>query len=145
MAVPLGAVGVGMFWLKLVRTRDGSTFTPLAVVELRLVGGEMKRVRPANGALAAVDADYAFFAAGPALFPQMAASVARSVAEVQSAMSPWAARQMYLNLAETSRRPGSFWTPEAYHRLRRIKAAVDPGNLIRSNHPIPPHHEGTSS
>jgi hypothetical protein len=64
---------------------------------------------------------------------------------VQTAMSPWAARQMYLNLAETRRRPGSFWTPEAYDRLRRIKAAVDPGNLIRSNHPIPPLPEGTAS
>jgi FAD/FMN-containing dehydrogenase len=65
----------------------------------------MKRARPANGALAAVDADYALFAAGPAPFPQAAAAAARSVAEVQSAMSPWAARQMYLNLAETRRRP----------------------------------------
>jgi hypothetical protein len=117
------------------------------VVELRHVGGEMKRVRPANGALAAVDADYALFAAGPAPFPQAAAAVARSVAEVQSAMSPWAARQMYLNLAETHRRPSSFWTPEAYDRLRRIKTAVDPDDLIRSNHPVPPlhTHEGTPS
>ena len=129
----------------LVRVAGPRAGTPLTVVELRLVGGEMKRVRPANGALAAVDADYAFFAAGPAPFPQAAAAVARSVAEVQSAMSPWAARQMYLNLAETHRRPGSFWTPEAYDRLRRIKAAVDPGNLIRSNHPIPPTREGTPS
>jgi hypothetical protein len=32
---------------------------------------------------------------------------------------------MYLNLADTSRDPASFWTPQAYGRLRRIKAAVD--------------------
>ena len=60
-------------------------------------------------------------------------------------MSPWAARQMYLNLADTRRDPASFWTPEAYDRLRRIKTAVDPDDLIRSNHPVPPHHEGTPS
>ena len=150
---PTAGVGDGLMLASLpaeaideiVRIAGPQAGTPLAVVELRLVGGEMKRVRPANGALAAVDADYAFFAAGPALFPQMAASVARSVAEVQSAMSPWAARQMYLNLAETRRRPSDFWSPEAYDRLRRIKAAVDPGNLIRSNHPIPPLSEGTPS
>ena len=52
-------------------------------------------------------------------------------------MQPWAARQMYLNLADTRRDPASFWTPQAYDRLRRIKAAVDPGDLIRSNHPVP--------
>ena len=26
----------------------------------------------------------------------------------------------------------------AYQRLRRIKAAIDPGDMIRSNHPVPP-------
>jgi len=31
-----------------------------------------------------------------------------------------------------------FWTPQAYERLRRIKAAVDPTDLIRANHPVPP-------
>jgi FAD/FMN-containing dehydrogenase len=41
-------------------------------------------------------------------------------------------------LAETSQDPSAFWQPEAYDRLRRIKADVDPTNLIRSNHPVPP-------
>ncbi len=98
----------------------------------------MKRARPANGALAAVDADYALFAVGMAPCPQVAEAVARSVAAVQTAMRSWAARQMYLNLAETRRDPAAFWTPQAYDRLRRIKAAVDPDDLIRSNHPIAP-------
>ncbi len=117
----------------------------LTVVELRHLGGEMKRARPANGALAAVDADYALFAAGAAPFPQAAEAVAWNVATVQTAMHPWTARQMYLNFAETHRDPATFWTPQAYDRLRRIKAAVDPDDLIRSNHPIPPAHEGTPS
>jgi UDP-N-acetylenolpyruvoylglucosamine reductase len=111
----------------------------LLAVELRHVGGEMKRARPHNGALAAVDAEYALFAVGMAPFPQAAAAVARSVAAVRAALSPWAPRQMYLNLAETARDPSSFWAPQAFDRLRRIKAEVDPDDLIRSNHPIPPH------
>ena len=111
----------------------------LLAVELRHVGGEMKRARPHNGALAAVDAEYALFAVGMAPFPQAAAAVARSVAAVRTALGPWAARQMYLNLAETVRDPSSFWATQAFDRLRRIKAEVDPADLIRSNHPIPPH------
>jgi len=128
----------------IVRVAGPQAGTPLAVVELRLVGGEMKRARPGNGALAAVDADYVLFAAGPAPFPQAAAAVARSVAEVHTAMT---ARQMYLNLAETHRDPASFWPREAFERLRRIKAAVDPDDLIRSNHPVPLLHtrKGTLS
>lgn len=31
-----------------------------------------------------------------------------------------------------------FWGEQAYQRLRRIKANVDPDDIIRSNHPIPP-------
>ena len=45
---------------------------------------------------------------------------------------------MYLNFAETRRDPASFWTAEAYRRLRRIKADVDPDDLILSNQPVQP-------
>ena len=57
---------------------------------------------------------------------------------VKGALAPWAARQMYLNFAETQRQAAPFWTEQAYQRLRRIKATVDPGDIIRSNHPVPP-------
>ena len=33
----------------------------------------------------------------------------------------------------------NFWTPQAYGRLRHTKAAIDPDDLIHSNHPVPPH------
>ena len=49
--------------------RVAGTGTRLAVIELRHIGGEMKRARPANGALAAVDADYALFAGGHGALP----------------------------------------------------------------------------
>ncbi len=98
----------------------------------------MKRIRPQNGALAAIEADYALFAVGLAPTPGAASAVAAGVAAVKSVMAPWAARQMYLNLADTPRDPGSFWSAQAYERLRRIKADIDPDDVIRSNHPVPP-------
>ena len=122
----------------LARVAGTGSASLLTAVELRHVGGEMNRVRPGSGALAAVHADYALYAAGMAPTPAAAAAAACGVAAVTSAMAPWAASQMELNLAETSRGPRCFWTPEAYDRLCRIKAAIDPGNLIHSNHPIPP-------
>jgi hypothetical protein len=45
---------------------------------------------------------------------------------------------MNLNFAEMQRDPGSFWTEQAYHRLRRIKATCDPGDLVLANHPVAP-------
>ena len=122
---------------RLLGAAGPGTGSPLGV-ELRHVSGEMKRARPGNGALAAVDAEYALFAAAAAPTPQAVPAIGHQVAAVLSAMSPWAAAQTYLNLTETSRDPATFWTPQAYDRLRRIKAAVDPADLIRANHPIPP-------
>jgi hypothetical protein len=52
------------------------------------------------------------------------------------ALRPWAASQTYLNFAETRRESHTLWAETAHHRLRRIKATVDPDNLIRSNHPV---------
>jgi len=114
------------------------TLSLLTAVELRLAGGKLRRARPGNGALAAVDGQYLLSAAGRAATPAAAMSSAWGVEAVVSAMRPWSARQMYLNIAGPGRDPASFWPTRAYGRLRRIKAAVDPDDLIRSNHPIPP-------
>jgi FAD binding domain/Berberine and berberine like len=122
---------------RLLDAAGPGTGSPLGV-ELRHVGGEMKRARPGNGALAAVDADYSLFAVSAAPTPQAVSAIGHEVAAVLSAMSPWAAAQTYLNLTETRRDPAGFWTSQAYDRLRRVKAAVDPADLIRANHPIPP-------
>ncbi len=62
---------------------------------------------------------------------------------VKAALRPWAARQMYLGFAETQQDTATFWTEQAYHRLRRIKTADDPDDLIRSNHPIPRTNDDT--
>jgi hypothetical protein len=121
-----------------IRVAGAGPPSPLLAVELRHIGGEMKRARRGSGALAAIDAEYALFAVGMAPTPAAGAAVGAAVQAVKSAMSPWAARQMYLNLADTARDPRSFWTAEAYERLRRVKAAVDPDDIIRSNHPVPP-------
>ena len=111
---------------------------PLLSVELRHLGGELLRPRPGNGALSSIDAQYAMFAAGMVPAPELEAPVRAQVQAVKDAIAPWSARHMYLNFAETPREAATFWTEQAYHRLRRIKAAVDPENVIRANHPIPP-------
>jgi hypothetical protein len=67
--------------------------------------------------------------------PRTAGQVRAHVEVVLDALRPWAARQAYLNFAETTRDPHTLWTENAHHRLRRIKANVDPENLIGSNHP----------
>lgn len=111
---------------------------PLVSVEIRHLGGELGRPRPEHGALSAIDASYAMYAVGMAVTPELAQATARQVDVVLGAMRPWASRHMYLNFAESRRESASFWSETAYHRLRRIKAAVDPENRIRANHAVTP-------
>ena len=109
----------------------------LVSIELRHLGGELRRRRPENGALASIDADYAMGAVGLVPAPELEAPVRAQVQAVKAALGPWAAKHMNLNFAETQQDAATFWTEQASDRLRRIKAAVDPDDLIRSNHPIP--------
>jgi hypothetical protein len=66
------------------------------------------------------------------------AAATAEVEAVEDAIAPWAAQHTYLNFSKTSRPRGTLWTEHAYRRLRQIKASVDPHNVIRSNHPVPP-------
>ncbi len=122
----------------LVDVAGESAEFPLLSVEIRHLEGELARARPQNGALASLDAAYAMYGVGMTPVPELKAPTAAQVEAVKSALAPWSARHMYLNFAETSRGPAQFWSEQAYHRLRRTKAAVDPADVIRSNHPIPP-------
>jgi Berberine and berberine like len=103
---------------------------------VRQRGGELARARPDSGALAAVDAGYSLYAVGIAPTPEAAAQLGAHIEVLEDALRPWTAEQTYLNFAKTRRDPRTLWTEKAHHRLRRIKAAVDPDSLIRSNHPI---------
>jgi FAD binding domain/Berberine and berberine like len=111
---------------------------PLVSIELRHLGGELRRTRPEHGALSSIDADYAMGAVGTVPTPELQAPVRTQVQAIKDALAPWAARHMYLNFAETQQPTASFWTEQAYHRLRRVKTAIDPDDVIRANHPIPP-------
>jgi hypothetical protein len=109
---------------------------PLLTVELRQLGGALRRPHPEHGALSSIEAAYSLFAAGMVPYPDLLAPTQEQVQTVKAALAPWAADQIYSNFAETRCDPARFWGEHAYNRLRRIKATVDPDNLIRANHPI---------
>jgi FAD/FMN-containing dehydrogenase len=108
----------------------------LLTVELRHLGGALARPRPEHGAIAAFDAEFALFAAGIAPTPELHAKAEADLERLLAAMQPWVARQTYMNFVERREDARRFVSEQAYRRLLRIKAAVDPRNLIRSNHPL---------
>jgi UDP-N-acetylenolpyruvoylglucosamine reductase len=110
--------------------------TPILSAEIRHLGGAVARPRAEHGAVAAFEAPYAVFAVGMAPTAEATAAVEASVHGLLAALEPWTAAHTYLNFAESRRPAKSLWTETAHHRLRRVKAAYDPQDVIRSNHPL---------
>jgi FAD/FMN-containing dehydrogenase len=115
---------------------SGAVGSPLLSVEIRHLDGAIGRSRPEHGALAAFEAPFLLLAVGIAPTRQIEEQVERTVADLRRALGRLESSHTYLNFAETKREARTLWSETSYHRLRRIKAAVDPQNLIRSNHEL---------
>ena len=117
--------------------RPGSGSTRQSV-ELRHLGGALGRPAADAGALGRLQGDFALFAAGVAPEPDDVRRTSALVDRIKEAMRPWDAGRRYLNFAE---RPGSApaaFTAAGYERLRSVKSAYDPTNIVIGNHPIEP-------
>ena len=115
---------------------DSVVGSPILSAEIRHLGGAIARPRPEHGAVAAFEAPFSTFAVGVVPTPEAHALVHAAIARFRAALAPWEAQHTYLNLAESRRSAATLFTEAAYRRLRRIKAAYDPTDLIRSNHPL---------
>ena len=62
----------------------------------------------------------------------------RTSSVIHEALAPWEAETAYLNFAERDIAGDRLFGPYAHHRLRAVKAAYDPADLFRSNHPVAP-------
>jgi hypothetical protein len=100
------------------------------------LGGELARKLPGAGALATIDAKFAMYAVGMAMTPEMGAAVKANVEIVQAVLAPWDSGRTYLNLTEKRQRGERLFGDAAYRRLQSVKAAVDPDDVFRSNHPV---------
>jgi hypothetical protein len=110
--------------------------SPLVSYEVRHCGGALARHEPTHGAIGAIDAGFAAFGVGIAPVPEAAAAVEATIERVAAAMAPWRSSRTYTNFAE-SRTPGDrLFGAYTHARLRAVKAAYDPDNVFRANHPV---------
>jgi FAD/FMN-containing dehydrogenase len=123
----------------LVAAAGPGTDRQLVSVELRHLGGAIGRPAPEHGAISAFDAEFAFFAVGFAPTPELQARAEADAQALLAVLEPWKARQTYMNFVERREDARRFVSEAAYRRLRRIKARVDPADMIRSNHPLEPY------
>lgn len=107
---------------------------PLLAFDLRHLGGMLEPGRMAGGAVSSLDAQFAAHVVGVTPTPESADLVVRAATVVLGALQPWA-NGSYLNFAERPTDPHAIFGP-SLERLRAIKAAYDPHDTIRSNHPV---------
>ena len=119
-----------------VRAAGAGSGSPLISVEVRHLGGALSRHAPGAGALAIAGGEFAVFAVGPAPNEELGAAVKAHVEVVRTALAPWDSGRMYLNLASKRQGGERFFGDDAYRRLQSVKAAVDPDDVFRSNHPV---------
>ncbi|HUP32349.1 MAG TPA: FAD-binding oxidoreductase [Gaiellaceae bacterium] len=111
---------------------------PIFSAEIRQLGGAVARRSSQHGAIDAWEAPFITYAVGMAPTPEHGAAVHAAVAALRERIAPWESPHTYLNFAEGRRSAATLFSSASYHRLRRIKAIVDPADTIRSNHPVPP-------
>jgi FAD/FMN-containing dehydrogenase len=119
----------------MTRTSVGSS---LLSVEVRHLGAALAEARAGNGALAKIPAAYSLYAVGMAPTPEAKARVDTDVARLHQALAQWDAGHRNGNFTGKKVAPQALWEPEAFARLRQVKATWDPDNVFRSNHELTP-------
>lgn len=115
--------------------------SPMALVEVRQLGGALEREPEVPSAVGHRDAAFTFFAIGLAP-PEQVEEVRAYAALLVDAMEPWSTGGAYVNfLSSDEADPADVrraYAPDVYERLVSVKSDVDSRNMFRLTHNIPP-------
>jgi FAD/FMN-containing dehydrogenase len=121
----------------LVSAAGPGSGSPLAMVELRQLGGALGRQTASAGARATLPGRFAMFSLGVAEDEASASTATEYLGAVDAAVRPYRCGD-YPNFVEASVDASAFFDATTWARLRRVKALHDPQDLFKGNHQIPP-------
>jgi hypothetical protein len=111
--------------------------SPLAMVQLRHMGGALARVAPGAGARATLPGEISLLGLGVVMDEESAPVVESSLAALYTALEPHRVGD-YPNFVEEPADASTFFDADAWARLREVKARYDAGDVFKGNHHIPP-------
>ncbi|MEV4534080.1 FAD-binding oxidoreductase [Asanoa sp. NPDC049518] len=120
---------------RLLEAAGPTSGTILNVIDIRQLGGALGRVEPDAGATARFDGKFLMLAAG-ILVGDLAKQTIADCERTVDAVAQWSRGRMYLNYDEVGGDSSRAFEPDAWDRLRRIRAAADPDRLFQANHEI---------
>jgi hypothetical protein len=110
--------------------------TPLLFLELRMLGGALRRAAPEDGAAGSIGAAFLAYGVGMVVSPESSQAVAEGLALVKERLAPWVADQTPLNFAESQPGLRASFPPATADRLARVKAQYDRDGIILANHDV---------
>jgi hypothetical protein len=122
---------------ELVSVAGPGSGSPLAMVELRQMGGALARRSPGAGARATLPGSLAMLSLGVAEDEASAATARTYLEAVERAVLPYRTGD-YPNFVMEPADASSFFDTDTWARLCRVKALYDPSDLFKGNHHIPP-------
>ncbi len=109
--------------------------SPLAIFQIRHLGGAFRQVIPGQSSFGPVDEEYSMFALvvpGPPGSDMAAAGI---FARLDGITAPYASGRTFLSFL-SHESTDRWWTPETRARLVAAKQVTDPLDVIRSNRPV---------
>jgi FAD/FMN-containing dehydrogenase len=108
----------------------------VTILQLRHMGGALARETPGAGARATLPGEICMMALGVVIDAQTDAAVRLALADVDAAVRPQRAGY-YPNFVEVPADASRFFAPDAWERLRAVKARYDATDLFVGSHHIP--------
>ena len=112
---------------------------PLLAGELRHLGGALSRVADGAGALGSLHGEYVLISGGIAA--DSSREIDAALVRLRAATAAYETGALYPNFTGRPVDSALFYTNADYARLQRIRASVDPHELMVASHPIAPKQE----
>jgi hypothetical protein len=126
----------------LVKLAGADSNSPLAMLELRQLGGALSRPPTELDPMGRSDSRFVMYGLGATPTPEVAQAVQAYLAYVAEAVRPHASGAAYVNFIDLDgtsvERVRQAYSPEDWQRLVALKDRYDPTNLFRFNRNIPP-------